>query len=372
MQKRVGLLFLVLFGISIDCVSYATAQETHLFIYTGLARPVVLDNHEEINYLRISLTAPYLKPEQHSPINLALFINRADLRTGGDKYKFAKIINRLTIMLGDQDTLSIILYDDSADATILHPTVVSDKRKLSTIIWSKILRAERQTLFTSQSTGLQMIGAFLESNQANHIIFLTEAPITMHESFLSELSALMKQANRKGVAVSTIRMGAQYDEKLFGVVITSGEGRHVLVKDEAEIERALLTEFSHVRSAVARDTIVEIQTAEHIVPVRVLGQKGDIVGRKVTFRLNRLYEGQEKMMLLEVRTPLELRHNSKLGLLAEVNVSYVNQLSGQKHYWNKVEIVRYGHTEMDVLRAQVNDILDDVVDLLPENSARLN
>jgi Ca-activated chloride channel family protein len=347
---------LLAFSVASFCLdAQATQAAQKVTIKSEIASPVVLENAQEKNYLKISLTGFPLEIRKRSPINLALVIDRSGSMNGERIEKARDAAIMAVNMLDTNDTLSIVAFDSTVQ--VIAPVgKVKDKQTLSNKI-RKIRAGGMTALFAGVSKGIDQIGKHLDNEQVNRIILLSDGHANVGPASISELSSLAKIAAKKGVAITTLGIGKDYDEDLMTAIASYSDGNHVFVEKSVDLEKTFASEFNDVMSVVAQEVEVVIKTANQVTPVRLLGRDGEIKGNTVTVKLNQLYSKQEKYVLLEVIPAKGARSESKA--LAEVTVNYNNLESKRKDTYQESLTVRYTDSKAEMKEAIVEEVLVD-------------
>ncbi|OCG32838.1 hypothetical protein A9G34_01590 [Gilliamella sp. Choc4-2] len=323
-------------------------------IRSELASPIILENNQEKNYLKISLTGKKVDASVRVPINLAIVIDRSGSMSGQRIAKAREAAIFAVNMLNEDDTLSIVAYD--YDAKVIVPsTKVKDKQKLINLINENIVAGGGTALFAGLSKGINQVEKQLSKDKVNRIILLSDGQANIGPTSVSELSDLAIIAAKKHIAISTFGIGADYNELLMSSIASYSDGNHVFVNNSLDLENVFVREFNDVMSAIAQDVIITIQLKDGVKPVRLLGRDGVIKDNQVTVRMNQIYSNQEKYLLLEVIPP-----KGKVGenkTLAEVSFEYDNLRT--KKTEKKTDTIKIAYTD----RQEVVDdaILQDVV-----------
>ncbi len=327
-----------------------------VMIQSELASPVVMENAQDKNYLKVSLVGYPLEIRKRSPINLALVIDRSTSMSG-DRIEKARDAAIMAVnMLGSDDTLSVVAYDSGVEV-IVPATRVKDKQKLIEKIRRNIHPRGMTALFAGVSKGLDQVSRHLDREQVNRIILLSDGQANVGPTSVSELAELARVAAKKGVAISTMGIGKDYNEDLMTAIAGYSDGNHAFVENVADLEKTFVKEFNDVMSVVAQDVEVVIRVAGGATPVRLLGRDGEIRGNTVTVKLNQLYSNQEKYVLLEV-VPAKGEHDQTKPL-ADIDVSYNNLGTGKKESYREQLAVRYSGSAAEVKQAVVEDVLVD-------------
>lgn len=325
-------------------------------IKSELASPVVLEHTKDKNYLKISLTGYPMDIQKRSPINLALAIDRSTSMSG-ERIERARDAAIMAVnMLEDTDTLSIVAYDSNVEV-VVPATKVKDKRLLEETIRRKIQPRGMTALFAGLSKGIDQVARHLDREQVNRVILLSDGQANVGPTSVNELAGLARIAAKKGVAITTLGIGKDYNEDLMTAIAGYSDGNHVFVEKTSDLEQTFAREFHDVMTVVAQDVDVTIKVAGQVTPVRLLGREGEIKGDTVTVRLNQLYSNQEKYVLLEVVPPAGQRSESKP--LAEVNVSYSNLATKRKDTYRETLALRYSGSKDEVKQSIVEDVLVD-------------
>jgi len=325
-------------------------------IKSEIAVPVILENTQDKNYVKVSLTGFPLELKKRSPINLSLVVDRSGSMSG-DRIEKARDAAIMAVnMLDGNDTLSVVAYDSTVEV-IVPAAKVKDKQKLIETIRRNVEPRGSTALFAGLSKGIEQVRKHLSKEQVNRVILLSDGQANVGPTSVGELSGLARIAARQGIAITTLGIGNDYNEDLMVAIAGYSDGNHAFVQRPADLEMIFVKEFGELMSVVAQELEVIIQLADHVRPVRLLGRDGEIKGNQVKVRLNQLYSNQEKYVLLEVVPARGMRMETKP--LAQINVSYDNLSTQQKDTYQKALAVRYTHSAEETKNAIVEDVLAD-------------
>lgn len=341
---------------AVNPASASTPGAAKIIVQSDLSSPIVLENSQDRNYLKISLTGFGLEATKRSPINLALVIDRSTSMSGDRIVKAREAAILAVNMLNSEDTLSIVAYDSNVEV-VIPATKVKNKEALIKAINQHIQPRGMTALFAGVSKGISQVNKGLSRDKVNRIILLSDGQANVGPTSVSELSELARTAAKKGIAITTIGLGEGYNEDLMTAIAGYSDGNHTFVADSADLEKAFSKEFNDVMSVVAQDVVVTIKTADGVKPVRLLGRDGDISGNTINVKMNQLYSNQEKYVLLEVIPPKGKSEQTKA--LASVSVSYDNLGTKQKDNLTSNVDIRYSKSADVVKGAIVEDVLVD-------------
>jgi Ca-activated chloride channel family protein len=301
-----------------------TAQAKEIKLRAELGTPVVEAGLKQKAYLKISLTGFELTGDaERTPANIALVLDESGSMSG-DKIEKAREAALLAVdLLNSDDILSVISYD-SRVSVLVPATRVDDKRAIRKAI--KAMKANGKTaLFAGVSKGAKEVRKFMNEERVNRVILLSDGQANVGPSTPTELGELGMSLGKEGISVTTIGLGAGYNEDLMANLAGYSDGNHAFVEDAEDLVKIFNYEFGDVLSVVAQDLLIRIELDDGIKPLRILGRDGEIIGREVTTRMNQLYSDQEKYILLEVEVPEGKADESRD--LANVSVTYRNMAS---------------------------------------------
>ena len=134
-------------------------------------------------------------------------------------------------------------------------------------------------------------------NGTNRVLLLTDGyGITPPEIMVSKST----EYNKKGIELSAIGVGTDYNQSLLSMLATVGGGLLNFVGDSKDINRVFEKELSSVLSPCAKDLSVEIIHNEKIIFKQLYGypfQK--IENKNVIMNINNVYSGLNTMALVK-------------------------------------------------------------------------
>jgi len=330
------------------------AQARQIELSAELGTPVVEAGRAHKTFLKISLTGFALSGlTERTPANVALVLDESGSMTG-EKLEEAKEAALLAVdLLNEDDILSIVSYDSHVKV-LVPATRVADKSDIRRAI--RAMKAGGQTaLFAGVSKGAREIRKFIDKERVNRIILLSDGQANVGPSTATELGELGMSLGKEGISVTTIGLGDGYNEDLMANLAGYSDGNHAFVEDPEDLVKIFNYEFGDVLSVVAQDLLIRIEFEDGIRPLRILGRKGEIIGREVTTRMNQLYSDQEKYILLEVEVP-EGTADQTLDL-ASVTVSYQNMANRQQEDVRDRVSVSYSSSSDEIARSRNREVV---------------
>lgn len=304
----------------------ALAKGDAITVDARQAHPAVPAGERTTTYIKVGLTgAPIKKARDRAAVNVAIVLDRSGSMQGS-KMVAAKAAARQAVdRLSDNDIVSVIAYDSGVEV-VVPATKARDKESIRRGI-DRLVPAGNTALFAGVSKGADELQKFLEAERVNRIVLLSDGLANVGPASPAELEVLGRRLGHQGIAITTLGLGLDYNEDLMARLARSSDGNHVFVERTEELARFFDLEFGELEAVVAQEVVVDIVCAEGIRPVRVLGREADIVGQKVTARLNQVAAQREKFVLLEVE--VAAGEPGTQAALAEVQVRYRDLATGE-------------------------------------------
>ncbi len=274
--------------------------------------------------VKVTLEAPP-PPARHArpPVNLCLVLDRSGSMSG-DKIERAKDAAIAAVRrLRAGDIVSLVIYDHEVETLV-------PAQDAANIEWieSRIRSIESRgntALYGGVSQGAAEVRKHTGRKFVSRILLLSDGLANVGPSSPDDLARLGTSLLKEGISVTTVGVGMDYNEDLMTRLAAASDGNTYFVADSGDLPRIFAAELGDVLSVVARDVVIEIECADGIRPVRVIGRDGVIRDNRILLRLNQLYGGQEKFALVEVDVPAtEARQTRRV---AQAKVDYNNALT---------------------------------------------
>ena len=333
---------IILFGLM---QTMALASTSEVKLSTNMATAVMEADKQQTAFLKVSLTGfDVIDKQLRIPANIAIVLDKSG-SMGGQKIDYARqaAIHGIS-KLNKDDIVSVVTYDTQVNV-IVPATKVTDKADINRLIQG--IRANGNTaLFAGVSKGAAELRKFISSNQVNRVILLSDGLANVGPKSPSELGQLGASLSKEGISVTTIGLGLGYNEDLMTQLAGFSDGNHAFVEQPSDLVKIFQYEFGDVLSVVAQDVNIIIECGENIRPIRILGRKGDIIGNTISTRLNQLYSGQEKFILLEVEVPAHKANTNTA--IASVKIDYNNLYTHSRYRLNDSVSVSFSASEKEV------------------------
>jgi Ca-activated chloride channel homolog len=254
--------------------------------------------------VEIKVKAPFKVSENHrTALNLALVIDRSGSMLGSKLEYVKQAALHVTELLGEDDRMSLVSFDD--DVVIHASSVLVDSRsrqELKSTI-SQLHTGGSTNLSGGWLTGCRAIASGQFENGLNRALLLTDGCANVGIVDPKELGNHAGELNDRGISTTTLGVGLDFDHFLLEKMSEMGGGNYYFIEDPQSIPAIFQKELKELIQVSARAVEILVQIPEN-VSVQVLGgwrTKNDNNGLHIM--LGDLVSDQQKEVFLKLLTP---------------------------------------------------------------------
>ena len=322
-----------------------------------LAMPVMKGGETQKNYLRVALQGCKPEPNQtRTPVNVAFVIDRSGSMEG-ERIAQARAAATMAVnRLNSRDIASVVVFDNVADVLMqaqpVHDPAVFDNAIRQ--IWARGSTA----IHAGVLLGASEVRRYHEPGRLNRVVLLSDGGANIGPSKPADFALLGAALLSQGISVSTIGLGLGYNEDLMTKLAYASDGNHAFVERSDQLVSIFDKEFGDVLSVVAQELVIKIRLEPGFRPIRTLGRESEISGDQVTIRLNQIYGGQEKYVVLELDPAKDIGLGDRK--VAQVEVSYNGMASGKLTHLDVPVRARFTQDVADAEKYIDKKIMSDV------------
>ena len=192
---------------------------------------------------------------ERPPLNLAVAIDTSGLMAGEPITYVREGLFRMLGALEPDDRVSIVTFDTDAEVVAEHAS--GDSAELALAIGG--LRASGMTnLYAGLQTAYQVVEAHADDSRQNRVILLSDGEATtgiVNDARLVEMSRLY---NARGLGLTTIGVGQQFDPTLMRQLAESGSGAFYFLEDPSAVEEVFEEEVQSFLVPLAQELRIEL------------------------------------------------------------------------------------------------------------------
>jgi Ca-activated chloride channel family protein len=227
-----------------------------------------------------------------------------------------EVVDRLT----PGDIFSLVTYSDRTEV-VVPAQEVEDKEALKRRI-SRIQPGGSTALYAGVQMGADQLSRHLSAKRINRVILLSDGLANVGPSSPGDLRELGHALSERGIAVTTIGVGDDYNEDLMAGLAEASDANYYYVKDTERLPAIFAKELGDLQCLAARDIRIEIVCPDGVTPLGFIGRAERCDGQKAEVRLSQFTPEQNRYVFLRCRV------EQARPEIAQVSVSYCDELNG--------------------------------------------
>ena len=259
-----------------------------------------------------------------APVNLSIVVDRSRTMEGRRLENALAAARGMVRRLRDGDTVSVITYN--TETSVVVPATVLDSRSRDDVIFAlRGVEARGHTCISCGiETGLSTMG---RREGVSRMLLLSDGEANAGIRDVPGFQRLAEQARTRDVAISTIGVDVDYNERVMFAVAQSSNGRHYFVENEAGLPRIFDEEAQSLVRTVANRAQVELNLAPGVQVLEVMDRSFTRDGNRLFVPFGSFALGDEKTLLVRLRVP---RGQSGERSVASVKMLYEDLTKGRQ------------------------------------------
>jgi Ca-activated chloride channel family protein len=312
-------------------------------------------------YVSIDLTAAQLAEGARPAVDLALVIDDSG-SMAGEKLAAAKQAARGIIgRLGAGDRVALVQY--ASTASVLVPLIRLDAAGRARLLAAidGITTDGGTNLHGGLVLGQQELLRAGEPGRVNRVVLLSDGQANQGITDAPTLGHIAAGAAERGLRLTTVGMGLDYNEDLMELLAESGRGRYYYVKDAVSLEGVFAGELASMQATVTSATELTLTPlCAGVEVLAVYGYETRTRGASTVVPMVDLFGGDSRRLVARLRVP-----PAALGRadLLQVTLGYRDardQSAGQASVALGVEFTDQAH---DIELAVDREVMSHVVQM---------
>ena len=310
---------LLTLGLATFCTANLFAGET-LNLKLIPDRDVVLRGRPQEVVIKIDLSAIAGRQKvRRTPLNLAVVLDKSGSMTGAKLEKTKQAAMQLVDRLAPNDIFSLVIFSDAA-RVLVPAQKVEDKEALKGKI-ENIQAGGSTALYAGVKMGADQIQEYFSNKRINRVILLSDGLANVGPSTPRELRRFGGDLAERGISVTTIGVGDDYNEDLMAGLAEASDANYYYVKDTEKLPEIFAKELGEMLAVAARDVRIEIICPDGVKPLGFIGRAEKFENQKTTVNLSQFTTGQDRYIFLRCLV------NGNKPEVARVNVNYKDELA---------------------------------------------
>ncbi len=344
---------------------------------------------EQTIYLMVRLRQPALETDR-LPLNLGFVLDRSGSMSG-QKIAYTKAAMQFALEhLSPADRVSAVAFDD--EVTVLFPPASADRKEEMIDRVRRVNPGGSTNLSGGLLKGVGFVRQHQRDDQINRVVMLTDGLANVGVTDPGQLAAQAAAIQASGISLSTLGVGADFQEDLLIDMADKGKGNFYFIASPDGLPEIFRQELQGLLTVGAQNVELRLRALGRARVRSVLGYVLP-AGAEVALQLPDLYSGDVKTLLFELSVRPEglgrmglarvsLHYDAVADGLAAVDYAAEigAEVSEAAEYrvanidlrvLEEVEIFRAAQSKEESVRAADIGNLDDAVEILLQQKERL-
>ena len=229
-----------------------------------------VSTHGGTTYLQISLATSGGVRRDRRPMNVAVVLDRSGSMSDAGKMEYARqALLKLVDQLDRDDIFSLVIYDDVVE--VPYPaTRVESKTALKRLI-EKIYPRGSTNLGAGMMEGFRQAERNLSREYVNRVILLSDGLANQGITDPMELSRIARRYRTRSISLTTMGVGAEYNENLMVGLSEAGGGNYYFIESPYNLASIMGSELNTLSSVVAQNASIELTLGRNVRVRDVIG-----------------------------------------------------------------------------------------------------
>jgi Ca-activated chloride channel family protein len=268
-----------------------------------LSHPYVVPGTSDV-FATLEVTAVDVPGSARAPVNLALVIDRSGSMSGTKIEQARRAALRLVDLLDEHDRLAIVHY--GSDVRALGGLFATEDNKARMRRYINGIQDEGGTnIGEGLVAGKNYLAPAMTDFRVNRLLLLSDGQPTVGITSASGLANTVAKIRAAGVSVTSLGVGADFNEDLMQRLADVGGGSYGFISDASAMASIFEKDLKQAGTMVARGVTLNFTLPDGIGFREVYGRPTSLNGRSVSVSLPDFSAGQvEKLVVHLAATPM--------------------------------------------------------------------
>ena len=265
--------------------------------------------------LKVDYASAAIPPATRPPLNIALVLDRSGSMAEDKKFAYTLDAAREVIAnLSDRDIISVVAFNERV--LVLSPAGRAVNKPFLYHRLEEIAPEGYTDLSAGLLEGIAQVNSQAAEGQLKQVLLLTDGKANRGVTTTASLRKMVEKARAKGIGLSTLGCGTDYNEKLLTEMADVGGGRYTYVKAPEQIPDAFKEELRGLMEVVAQNVRLEVALEQGAIG-KVFGQVWERPLPSHQINIGNLRAGERGTVLLALK-PAEYKDGASIRATAKL------------------------------------------------------
>jgi Ca-activated chloride channel family protein len=269
--------------------------------------------------------APATTRTEARNVDMVIVLDRSGSMKGRKIYDARQAILRLLSDLTSQDRFALVTYSDGVQISSGLLNVTRNNRQRMAAAVSGVRVGGGTNLAAGLQTGIDLLGSSNRSTRAAKVILISDGLANRGITDVQTLSKIAAVAVEREFAVSTVGVGAEFNEYLMTAIADQGTGSYYYLENPAAFAEVFQKEFLDARASLVNNLKIEMPLNKDISLIDAAGYPISRQNGLAVFYPGSMHAGQTRKLYLTLRVPTDRNRQFELNNL-KIVYQYDNQV----------------------------------------------
>jgi Ca-activated chloride channel family protein len=281
----------------------------------SLSHGKVLANGRQRVFAELRLRADAAAAQERAPLAIAIVLDTSGSMSGNKLHEAKRSVITMLRQMRPDDEVAFVRYDSSAQ--LIQPMQrVSQVRGMLIGEIERIEASGGTNIPDALRAGMSALSRG-SSQRVQRLVLVSDGL----DSTRTEAERIAQNGNDRGVTVSSLGIGLDFDESYMASVARAGRGNFGFVENPGALARFLERELSETAATTLQGAVARLRLSSGLHVVRTVGAELRHLGDgEIALRMGSLFGGDERRVVIE----LEADGSRPLSLDSNVSWSHVN------------------------------------------------
>ncbi|MEJ2170943.1 MAG: VWA domain-containing protein [Desulfobacterales bacterium] len=257
-------------------------------------------------------------------VDLVIVLDRSGSMKGRKINDARQAVLQLLNSLTARDRLALVTYSDDVQIAADLLNVTADNRQHLAAAVNSVRVGGGTNLGAGLQTGINILNAAIRSTNAAKVILISDGLANKGVTDIKALGSMAALAVENEFAISTVGVGAEFNEHLMTAIADQGTGSYYYLENPAAFAEVFQREFYDTQAAVVSSLKIQIPVQEGIIVADAAGYPLSRRNGYVVFYPGSLRSGQIRQLYLTLQVPTTSERDFVLSNIT-VNYRFENQ-----------------------------------------------
>jgi len=291
-------------------------QEEHVTLRAALSHTAYSPSVPTQLLFKVDFICADKRPPDRPRLNLALVLDRSGSMADDMKFPHAVAAARAVIEnLTERDFISLVAFNERT--LVLSPAGRVVNKPFLFQRLAEVGPGGSTDLSAGLLEGIAQVSSQSAEGQVKHVLLLTDGQANSGVTDPAAVRKIAETARAKGVGLSTLACGTDFNERLLTDLATAGGGRYTYVKSSEQLPAAFKQELRGLLEVVAQNVRLEVIVKQGGAISKVYGQPWQQAASSYQLQIGNLRAGEHGYVMVTLK-PADFKPGAALEATAKL------------------------------------------------------